>query len=204
MKRLAQFFGLFFALLVLFVSLFETVSVKYAGSNAHVSVTKNQAEGIDIVYGLPYAGAVTPTSPLWPLKAARDRITLSSLSSPQEKSQYMLLLSDKRLSSASHLWSLDEMDAAIITLSKAELYLRNSADLLIDLKPHAKYAGELQTLNQASLKHRQILEQILAESSDDKRPRVIEIMNNSKYVYTKTAACLSSIGVNPQPNLFED
>lgn len=204
MKRLAQFLGLFFALLVLFVSLFESVSVKYAGSNAHAVITKNRAEGIDIVYGLPYAGAITPTSPLWPIKAARDRMKLSSLTTPVDKSNYMLLLSDKRLALASHLWSLDDLDASIVTFSKAEMYLRNSADIIINMNAHANYSNELLTLNQASLKHRQILEQILAESSDDTRPRVIEIMNNTKYVYTTTSACLSSIGVSPQPNVFEN
>src|SRR3569832_2303990 len=123
MKRLAQFLGHFLALLVLFVSLFESVSVKYAGSNAHATVTKNRAEGIDIVYGLPYAGTITPTSPLWPIKAARDRVTLTTLGSAKDKATYMLLLSDKRLALASHLWSLDDVDASIVTFSKAELYL---------------------------------------------------------------------------------
>lgn len=204
MKRLAQFLGLFVALLVLFVSLFESVSVKYAGSNAHPQVMKNHAEGIDVVYGLPYGGSITPVSPLWPIKAARDRVKLSTLSTDEERSDYMLLLADKRLSLASHLWSLDDLDAAIVTFSKSEMYLRNSADMLMEKNEHAKFAGRLLVINQASLKHRQILEQILAESSDDTRPRVIEIMDNTKYVYTKTSAALTSIGVSPQPNLFED
>src|SRR5688572_14880920 len=50
-----------------------------------------------IEYSLPYAGGVMPDSPLWPIKAARDRAWYIISLDPLKKSQLNLLFSDKRL-----------------------------------------------------------------------------------------------------------
>jgi len=204
MIKLTSTLGAFvIAFLILFVSLFHAASIQYA-SGIQTAELKNRAEGIDVVYGLPYPGNIGPQSPLWPVKAMRDRVVLSMKVSDMSRAEELLLLSNKRLVSGHHLWELEDESAALSVFSKAEMYLSEATEILEDSEPSDDYLELATDISHASLKHRQILEQVLAESSDTLRPHVTEIMNASKLVYTKTHALLTSEGRVAPLNPFAD
>lgn len=203
-KYLSVFAAVGLAMLILVVSLFKSAEVKYASALGIKSTLKNRAEGIDVVYGLPYPGKIAPNSPLWPLKAARDQVTLSLQSEGHSRSEYLLLLANKRLAAASHLWDLGDYDEALPVFSKSQIYLMNAAETLEFEESSDEVLLLYKNMNEASLKHRQILEQVLAESSDEIRPRVTEIMNHCKLVYDKSAARLHASGRLIPENPFEN
>lgn len=203
-KYLSVFAAVGLAMLILVVSLFKSAEVKYASALGIKSSLKNRAEGIDIVYELPYPGNVSPNSALWPLKAARDQMKLSFQSEGFSRSHYLLHLANKRLAAASHLWDLGDYDEALPVFSKSQIYLMNAEETLESEENTDEVLLLFRDMNEASLKHRQILEQVLAEASDEVRPRVTEIMNHCKLVYDKSAARLHSAGRVIPENPFEN
>lgn len=74
-------------------------------------------------YQLPYPG-ILPDSPLYPLKALRDRIILFLIADPLKKAEFTLLQADKRLASAEELVKrrIGRESLAESTASKGEKY----------------------------------------------------------------------------------
>lgn len=192
------------AFMILGYSLAHISGVRYAFDDTHPTQrTKNAAEGIDIVYDLPYPGHINPQSPLWSIKVLRDRAAFKLSFSNQEKCHTALHLADKRLSAAYRLWNMNEMNESLVTLEKAVGYLKTS---LIYAEAARKEgimnADDYRQIVYSAQKHRQILETALSEAPDEARPTIHSIMTGPKEIAIKASASMLEMGVTPPSDPF--
>lgn len=189
---------LFIAFAVLTVSVLKCASVPRAFSPMVLSENATPSEEININYVLAYPGKIMPDSPLWYLKALRDKVWYNVTINISKKTELNLLFADKRLAMAVSLFKENKPDLALTTLTKAEKYLEKA------VPQDAKSPEYLNKLALASLKHREIIEkEILPISSEDLKPEVNKLTDYSKVVYIKTSDLLRSIGLTSPTNPFE-
>lgn len=110
-----------------------------------------------VEYYLPYPG-ILPDSPLYKLKAVRDRVSLLTTFDPIKKAEKELFLADKRINAAQALYEGGKVDLAISVATKAEKYLASSTANTIKLSDEGKdVKSHLAKLSLASLKHIDLL-----------------------------------------------
>jgi len=100
-------------------------------------------------YILPNPG-ILPGNPLYPLKMIRDRIGLSLTFGSTRKALLLLHFADKRIAAAQKLLSIGQLDKAVETATKAEIYLFQSINVSKDFS----------LLKKAILKHEEVIEEI--------------------------------------------
>lgn len=189
------------AIAILTISVMRSSSVSYAFATPTPSPNSStQVKTQDVNYNLPFPGSVLPGSPLWDIKALRDKVWYLTTPSPLKKAELALLFSDKRLSASVILLNSQKTDLSITTLSKGEKYLEIAASE----EEAARKAGYdtshfLTQLALASLKHRQVIEEeIIPRSPESARPDVVKIEDYSKNSYKIARDALNSKG-NPTP-----
>ncbi len=191
------------AFVILSVSMFESASVSYVFATP-TPVGASAFNKVPFVeYEMPYPGNVSPDSPLWVFKMARDRAVYGLTFDHLKKAELALLYSDKRLLESKKLFENKKPDLAFTTLSKGEKYLEEA-------KLHEEIARNggidtnsfLKKLAAASLKHRQIIEEILPISPEDAKPEIIKIEDYSKNTYKYSRDILNSKGQISPKNPF--
>lgn len=202
-RTLFVFLAVFFSFVILVTSIFQVSSVKYSFS-LPPSPVPSTGEKVSVDYSLPYPGKISPTSPLWFLKAFRDKAILAANVDFRSKADLLLLMADKRLSFAREYFERGEIETSLSVLNKAEMYLSLSYESAI----HARDKGEsidnfLQKLSASSLKHRQLIEQMAANSPDDARAYFTQKMDTSKNIFEKTSVNLYELGHEIPPNPFD-
>lgn len=163
-----------------------------------------QEKKIEIMYVMPFPGRILPDSPFWPVKALRDKIWLGVTTNPMRKAELSLLFADKRLMSSFELFKINKPLLALTTLTKAEKYLEASS--VIEKNERQKGLDTksfLFTLATASLKHREIIENMLSIVPDDIKPEVIKAEDYSRNVYKECRDALQSQGVSAPGNPFD-
>lgn len=116
-------------------------------------------------YELPYPG-ILPGSPLYALKALRDKFLEILISDPIKKSNFYLLQADKRLASSLKLFENGDAVSSETTFSKGQNYLEKSLE---------------QTIIAKNLQHN--ISDILAKirmSSSKQKEEVKKLINKSK------------------------
>lgn len=190
---------------ILTISVLESASVKYAFSQP----TPEAGEAAptpspQVDYQLPYPGTVLPDSPFWNIKALRDKAWYALTASATRKSELALLFADKRLQMAKMLFEKDKPDLAFSTLSKAEKYLETAFLNEESVRDGGGDTGLLLTnLATASLKHRQLISEILEIAPDDAKPEIIKIESYSKNAFKKAREILNSKGIAAPISPFE-
>jgi hypothetical protein len=135
-------------LLVVFIS---------SGQKVFAQAISTSPAVLNVDYTLPYSG-ILPDNPLYFLKALRDNVLNMLITDPLEKSNYDLLMADKRLGAASALLDKGEVDLAITTLSKSENYFDLAIQQAVAAKKQGENADEIVSkLLTASLKHQQVI-----------------------------------------------
>jgi len=134
-------------------------------------------------YFLAYPG-ILPDNFLYPLKMVRDRIWLFLTPDPLQKAQTLLLFADKRLGAGKALVEKEKEDLGITTLSKAEKYLEKA----LTQGKIAKQKGEdttafFNTLEKASQKHQEVLEEIKEKLSEEGKKELEEVIKYPKRIY---------------------
>ncbi len=193
-----------FAFAILSISILQSTSISYSFT-AQISETSVLGTEIPVInYQMPFEGRVLPDSPLWVLKAARDRIWYFITSSPLKRAELALLFSDKRLVSAQTLLENKKPDIAISTLAKGEKYLEIAVAQEAIARTQGYDTSEfLARLAVASLKHRQIIESLIPLAPDDAKPIVIKIEDYSKNSYKKAGDALNSKGLSVPIDPFD-
>lgn len=110
-------------------------------------------------YQLPYPG-ILPDSPLYLLKAFRDRVIGFLISDPLKKAEFFLLQADKRLNSGLSLFDKrkGKEDLAESTISKGENYFEDAIAQLKEAKRQGMDVERvLAKMRQAVVKHKQVL-----------------------------------------------
>jgi len=196
-KKLLLVSGIFaFAFAILSISILQTTSISYTftARPSGSSVLGEETQEID--YQMPYEGKVLPDSPLWILKAARDRVWYLITSSPLRRAELALLFSDKRLVSAKILFERKKPDIAISTLTKGEKYLEIAITEEIKARSQGlDTSAFLSKLATASLKHRQMLDGLMYLVPEDGKPLVIKMENYSIHSFSAAREALYSKGL---------
>ncbi len=159
---------------------------------------------IEIAYVMPFPGRILPDSPFWPLKALRDKVWLGITTNPMKKAELSLLFADKRLMSSRELFKINKPQLAFTTLTKAEKYLEEGSVIeKNERKRGFDTKSFLFTLATASLKHREIIEEMLNIIPDDIKPEVIKAEDYSRNVYKECRDALQSQGAPVPENPFD-
>ena len=187
------------ALAILVVSIFRGATPRLAFSPATPAPqTEEETEKPLIDYHLPYPGKVMPDHPLWYAKALRDKLQLLLAFSSAKKAELNLLFADKRIGMAVSLSEKGKFDLAYTTLTKSEKYLEN----VLSYDPDN--TEFLKKLAGASLKHREIIEEmILPTAPEDLKPKINLSLNLSKNSYNKVTDRLRAKGETAPNNPFE-
>lgn len=153
--------------LVVFVLISFLIFINFQKSFAQESTSSPSSQLANVQYDLPYPG-ILPDNPLYFLKAIRDNVLGFLITDPLKKSEYDLLMADKRLVSSEYLLNKGKTDLSITTLSKAGNYF----DQAISQAYRAKTQGEdanpiLSRLLSASKKHQFVIRQMEEKSKDD-------------------------------------
>jgi hypothetical protein len=194
---------LILAFVILSVSVMDSIAVNYvfaAATPVNTPVTTRP----EVEYEIPYPGRVRQDSFLWVFKAIRDRIEFISNTNNLKKAELALLYSDKRLLLSRALLEEGKPDMAISALGKGEKYL----EIAVKQEELAREKGVdtgkfLSNLATASLKHRQIVEEMVPKVPEDAKPEVIRIADYSKNTYKYSYYLLNSKGLPAPINPFE-
>jgi hypothetical protein len=193
------------AVVILGVSVFQSSSISYALSVATPSPKAViEARPSEIDYTFVYPGKVLPDNPLWSLKALRDKILYLITSNSLKKAERVLLYSDKRLLASQELFRKNKPDIALSTLSKGEKYL----EIATSQEGIARQNGIdtkdfLVKLANASLKHRQVIEEMMSLVPEDGKPNVVRSLDYSKDSYKYSRDGLNSMGAVGPINPFD-
>lgn len=157
-----------------------------------------------IDYFFAYPGKIMPDSPFWQIKALRDRALLFFSFRSSGKAEKTLLFADKRIQMAKALFERGKPDLGLTTLAKAEKYLELSSDY----ERKARDAGEdtasfLLTLTTASLKHREVIDEIISIAPEDVRPEIIKLEEYSRNSYKASRDALNSKGIASPKSPFD-
>ncbi len=192
------------AALILVVSIFSSSQVEYVFGQSSTPAPIF-GEKVNVEYQLPYAGKVQPDSLLWPVKALRDRVWIVVSLDPVKKAQVLMLLANKRIIFAQNLMLEDNSELSVSTLTKSEKYLEQAVaqeKLARSKKLDTKQL--LQELAMSTLKHRQILEEILTAAPEDAKPVIVKTLDANKHLYSDLNTSLNSQGLITPQNPFED
>jgi hypothetical protein len=182
------------AIVILIVSILRSASVKYSFS-LPPTISTTQQDQINIDYELASPGNVLPGDPLWSLKSARDKLWLAISPSPSRKAELSLLFSDKRLGAAKILFEEGSFESGFMALMKGERYLESA----FEYAETAKDRGEdmttgLTRIAVASLKHREVIDELLLIAPEDAKPEIIKTQDISRNVYKLTRDELNEMG----------
>lgn len=195
---------IFFAGLILTTSIFRTAQVKYDFTASPSPTPDTHTGHVHIQYLLPPTNYINPIHPLWPFKAAKDKLWLALTTNPLKKAQISLYLANNRLVYAKDLFENNKVDESVIVMEKAERYLVNAFELADTAYKQGNVDVSLfvTELAIASLKHREILETIHDHSPEDAMPIISKIIDHPKSVFEKTTHYFNSVGEIPPNNPF--
>jgi len=198
-----------FAFGILFTSILNSASVRYSFSettaiNSSETKVLGKTDQIKIDYYLPYPGRILPDSPLWPMKALRDKLWLLITTNAGRKSELKLLFADKRIVMSKSLFEKNKPEIAFSTLDKAEKYLQEASDSEEASRKEGMDTKEcMEKLAKAALKHRQIIEEILLIAPEDAKPKIIVIQNIANTIYEKKKNAMLEARMIPPESPFE-
>jgi len=192
----------FLATFILFVSIYKSASIKYSFDESDMS-DEIAYKQVGVKYELPEDVKIMPNSPLWPLEVAGDQLEMLIAEDSFEKAGVMLSHADKRLVAGQTLVEDGNFSEGILVLSKAEKYLSQSYEILVE-KEGIFARDLLKKINLASLKHREVLEKILTQSPEEGRSLVIETLDKPKIVYKESRVLIEYFGDQAPRNPFEE
>lgn len=167
-------------LLLFFILTFLFLNVQGLFAQENSSTKEKEASSVSaqiktIDYALPYPGLL-PDSPLYFLKALRDRMISFFISDPLKKAEFNLLMADARLNATQYLFAKGEAKYSLAetTVSKGENYFEQALDQAIQAKKLGQPAGDIaQKLYQASFKHQQVIKSLEDKTKSDLKQRLI-------------------------------
>ncbi len=125
-------------------------------------------------YSLPYPG-ILPDSPLYILKAIRDRVVSFFISDPLKKAEFDLLMADVRLNAAQYLFDKGEAKYSLAetTISKGENYFFEALNMANVAKQQGAPVNDfISKLILASQKHQEVINQLELKTTGDLKSRM--------------------------------
>ncbi len=143
-----------------------------------------------VEYELPWPG-ILPDHPLYRLKMLRDRIWGFLIRDPLRKSQWCLLMADKRIWASQMLMEKGKFNLAVTTATKAEKYLERAVGRAFQAEKMGKGNKTFfEKILKASVKHEEMLQDILAKVPDELKPATEDALDYPKRANQKTLILL--------------
>ncbi len=144
---------------------FFSFTPSLAAEKIKPTVTPTPATVIE--YNLPFAGLL-PDHPLFFFKNLRDKVLLAATRDPFKKNQQLLIIADKYLVMGQQLWEKQNYRLSMTTFTQGEEYLLKSVMILSDLKKTSNLPpGQVDKLELAAKKHKEIMSKLLTATKDD-------------------------------------
>ena len=137
-----KFLIFYISAFLLFLTYFFQITV-FAQNN-----TSESSASAKVEYVLPYPGAL-PDSPVYFLKALRDRLVSYLINDPLKKAEFNLLTSDKKANAALYLADQKKYELSVTSFSKSTNYFVEGVAKL-------KEAFDLEKDGQSVLGHMQL------------------------------------------------
>jgi len=189
---------------ILFISILRTASPEYSFSQPPSLSGNSSGQDMEIDYELAPPGKVLPDSPLWSFKVARDKVWLAITPSHTRKAEIDLLFADKRLAAAKILFEKGNFELGYPTLLKGETYLLEAFDHANRGKDQGMdVTWSLTRITLASLKHRQVIDEMLVVAPEDARPDIEKTKGISINVYKMARDELNELGKPVPESPFE-
>jgi hypothetical protein len=152
------------AFLIFFLSFSYFSAEIYAQSGSSVASSSSKQK-VNIEYELPYPGLL-PDSPLYFLRAIRDKLVSLLISDSLKKAEFNLLQADKRLNAGIYLLNKGKDSLALSTVSKAENYFEQALGELKEAKTQGQNISAMQgNLRNALEKHKQELGNLIKKAN---------------------------------------
>jgi hypothetical protein len=153
-KKIMKKIGFWASFLIFILSFSFFVCKSYAVTE---DLSASQSSKQEVSYDLPYPGLL-PDSPLYFLRAIRDRISGFLISDSLVKADFDLLQADKRLNAGIFLFNKGKFSLALTTVLKAENYFSEALDKMGEAEVQGINTGEMKDKLKRSLaKHEQEL-----------------------------------------------
>ncbi len=153
--------ALLFGLAVLLMSI---LSVSKSAAVGAIEAAVTEPVTVKVEYYLPYPGML-PDSPLYKIKALRDKVQLMMTFDEVRKVDRELLFANKRIGAALALVEGGKVSLGVSTATKAEKYLESAVNRAMKLSSGGRDVKSLLlTLTKAAAKHQEVLEMISAKS----------------------------------------
>lgn len=147
------------------------------------TVSQPAAEKVD--YALPYPG-ILPDHPLYSLKMLRDRIMDFLITDPFKKTEFLILMADKRIGAGKALIEANKAGLGETTISKAENYFNRAMEMLIQARQQGKETNGLSDkLEKSVRKHIEVLQEVLSKAPESARPGLQNALSNAQNGYQR-------------------
>lgn len=138
-----------------------------------------------IEYVLPYPG-ILPDHLLYPLKMLRDRIMDFFIREPMKRTEFLILMADKRLGAGKILIEGGKAPLGETTLSKGEKYLEQAVATVEKAKQQGKnVSGLLEKLEKATQKHIEVLQELSAKAPEEVKLGIEDALTSAQNAYQK-------------------
>lgn len=169
-------FGFILVLILLF-TFGESVQAQTPIPSASPSASSN--------YVLPYPGML-PDHILYPIKMLRDRILDFFIQEPVKKTEFLILMADKRLAAGQTLVNFGKIDLGETTISKGETYLTRAVDVASEAaKKKVATADMLEKLENSIAKHIEVLQGVLSKAPESAKPGLTNALENAQKGYQR-------------------
>ncbi|MBI2008632.1 hypothetical protein HYS82_03195 [Candidatus Amesbacteria bacterium] len=151
-----------FGLVVLGLSIMAAVNP--LAVSPHQDATSGGVLVQKVEYYLPYPGLL-PDSPLYKVKALRDRVSLWLITDLGKKAEKELLLADKRIGAAAALLDGGKDELAVSTATKGEKYLEQAVNRVLGMAERGQDVKSLLgILANATTKHEEMMVGIVGKT----------------------------------------
>ncbi len=158
--------AMLFGLAVLLMSIFSVANPQSAYPAEEVLAKATGPVSVRVEYYLPYPG-ILPDSPLYRVKALRDKMRLGLTFDQEAKAQKELLFADKRIGAAIALIEGGKVPLGVSTATKAEKYLESAVKRIMALQRDGRdVKSMLGILIRATAKHIEVLETMMERVGD--------------------------------------
>ncbi|MBI4059178.1 hypothetical protein HY404_02975 [Candidatus Microgenomates bacterium] len=193
---------LIFAVGVLTTSVLRATLPEYAFSKTN-STPKPTLQVTEVEYYLAYPG-ILPDHFLWPAKNLRDNLWLFLTTDPLKKAELYLVLADKRLGAALALADGGKENLAAPTAIEAEKYLQQAVEKETIARQKRADTGQLlDKLAIATLKHRQVLEEIYSQVDEGERSDIASAIDYPKKIFSQLKSVLGALNRAVPPSPFD-
>jgi hypothetical protein len=161
------------------------------GATIAAEMDATSASLAKIEYYLPYPGLL-PDSPLYKVKALRDRVALWLTLGEQKKARRELLYADKRINAAIFLVKGGKNDLGVTTATKAEKYLEKAAGRAVKEARAGRDAKSLlNDLSKACVKHLEVLKGLMEKVGPDEQKALVVVGGTTQVSFERVNQALA-------------